>query len=151
MDGQIAWKSTSRFKSDPQAAANIILKAQAKSPDGICQAQAVVDAARSKRSPIHRDFEWDDVVAAEEARRYTARSMIRMLVVKVEHREPQPLFCNIRVGDVKGYMPVEVALSKTSTRDALLNNALRDASTFRQKYSLLSEMAKVVQAIDDLK
>jgi len=150
MGGQIAWKSTSRFKSDPEIAAGIILKAQSKSPDGICQAQSVVDAARSKRSPIHDDFEWDDAVAAEEARRYTARSMIRMLVVVVEHRDPEPLFCNIRVGDVKGYMPVEVALSKTSTRNALLNNALRDALAFRQKYALLSEMAGVIQAIEDL-
>jgi hypothetical protein len=146
----ISWKATSRFKSDPEAAASIIMKAQSESPDGVCQAQAVVDAARPKSSPIHEDFEWNDAVAAEEARRYTARSMIRMLVVVVESHEPRPMFCNIRVGDTKGYLPVEVALSKRSTRNELLGNALRDAAAFKSKYSLLVEMAGVIQAINDL-
>lgn len=148
IEKKILWKKAGHFKSDPKAAAEIILAAQAKSSDHICQASAIVDAARPKRSPIHDDFEWDDSIAAELHRAEVARGMIRHLVIVVEAGEPEPLFCNIRIGETRGYMETRIALSQPHTRDALLDEARRDARAFRQKYSHLREMANVVRAID---
>jgi hypothetical protein len=45
--------------------------------DGIVTADAVVDAARNKNSPLHDEFEWDDSVAGHQYRLDQARSLIR--------------------------------------------------------------------------
>lgn len=149
-EGEIRWKRQARFKSKPEAAAKIVFAAQRGNPDQMCQAIAIVDAARPIKSPIHDDFEWDDAVAAELHRREVARSMIRHLVLVVEEGVSEPLFCHIRVGDVGGYMPTRLALLRDDTRAALLNEARRDARAFREKYQRLRELSAVVQAIDDL-
>ncbi len=149
-ESNIRWRTSARFKSDAEAAAKIISKAQRRSPDQICQAVSVVNAARPVGSPIHEDFEWDDAAAAELHRTETARNMIRSLVVVVESGEPEPLFVNVRIGDVRGYMPTRVALSRLDARTSLLNEAHRDAKTFRLKYSRLKEMSAVIQAIDQI-
>lgn len=148
LDQRIRWKRTGHFKSDAKAAAEIIIAAQTETHDQMCQAKAIVDAARPEGSPIHDDFEWDDVVAAERNRADTARAMIRHLVVVVEQGEPEPLFCHIRIGETRGYMETRIALSRPDSRKALLDEARREAAAFRRKYSHLREMADVVRAID---
>lgn len=61
--------------------------------DGVIQAQAVVDEAKPKHSPIHPAFEWKDSVAANEYRKWQARYLTRAVrAVRDEPREPdQPL------------------------------------------------------------
>jgi hypothetical protein len=146
----ISWSEQSRFKSNAEDAARIIRKAQQKHPDQICQAKAVVNGARSARSPIHDDFEWDDAVAAEAHRVERARKMIRSLVVVIEEGNPEPLFCNVRIGEQRGYMPTRAALSRQDSREALLADAKADAQRFREKYKHLVELSEVVRAIDQM-
>jgi len=50
---------------------------------GKLTAQIVVEAARSKKSPIHDEFEWDDSKAAIRYRLYQARTLIRKVHVLV--------------------------------------------------------------------
>src|SRR5688572_26452678 len=45
--------------------------------------QAVVDKARSKKSPIHKLFQWDNSIAAEEYRCWQARSHINHLEIVI--------------------------------------------------------------------
>lgn len=151
MSGEtISWSDQSRFKSRAEDAARIIRKAQKNHPDQICQAAAVVDAARPAKSPIHDDFEWVDKVAAESYRVERARKMIRSLVVVVEEGTPEPLFCNVRLGEHRGYMPTRLALSRQDSREVLLADAKADAQRFREKYKHLVELSGVVKAIDQL-
>ena len=46
-------------------------------------AEELVKAARPKRSPIHKLFEWDDRIAAAEQRLIQARVMINSLQVEI--------------------------------------------------------------------
>ena len=45
--------------------------------------QSVVAAARNKKSPLHKQFEWDDTKAAEKYRLEQARELIRLVRVEV--------------------------------------------------------------------
>lgn len=46
--------------------------------------QRVVEAAKSKKSPLHEFFEWNDVVAAEAYRLDQARALIRTVGIRTE-------------------------------------------------------------------
>src|SRR5689334_20620055 len=49
---------------------------------GAVTARDVVDAARSKNSPLHPYFEWDDKVAADQWRVHDARRMLGSIRIK---------------------------------------------------------------------
>lgn len=51
--------------------------------DGHLTADAVIEDAQHPESPLHDQFEWDDAKAAMEARRETARRLIRSVKVVV--------------------------------------------------------------------
>jgi len=58
-----------------------------KQNDGKLQTHDVVDAARSKNSPLHPHFEWDDHKAAEKYRQNTARSLVRAIIVQPDQEK----------------------------------------------------------------
>ena len=47
---------------------------------------AVLQEAKKKRSPLHKHFQWDDTIAAQEFRKTQARHLIKEYVVVVEER-----------------------------------------------------------------
>lgn len=57
---------------------------------GELTAPLVVDEARPSGAPLHRYFQWDDAVAAEEYRLEQARSMIRRVRFVVESQDGSP-------------------------------------------------------------
>lgn len=76
---------------DANDAAEVLNRIAAR--DGVIQAQAVVDEAKPKHSPIHPAFEWKDGVAANEYRKWQARQLVRSVrAVRDEPRDPsQPI------------------------------------------------------------
>lgn len=53
---------------------------------GVLTRTAVVDAARSKRSPLHREFDWDDKSAAQKQRLDRAQELITWVVVTTVYK-----------------------------------------------------------------
>ena len=53
---------------------------------GVLTVDAVLDEARRPSSPLHRHFEWNDAAAAEQHRRWQARTLIARCHITVEHR-----------------------------------------------------------------
>jgi hypothetical protein len=109
--------------------------------------QVVVDDARSKRSPLHECFEWDDSIAAEQHRLSQARHvMSHIRVVQADSTEPRHLFVNVTPVDVeRGYMSVSKVLSDAELFAQVLDRAERDLESFAKRYeefSLINEIGR---------
>ena len=51
---------------------------------GILRPELVVDESRDEMSVLHRVFQWDDAIAAEQYRKTQARNLIDSITVVVE-------------------------------------------------------------------
>lgn len=113
--------------------------------------EAVVRDAKSKRSPLHSYFEWDDVTAAVEFRKQQARHLIGCIVVAPENekRESQVrAFVSVSRGGKKSYANVATALSDAELREQVLENARREILAWGERYRQYSEFAPIIEAID---
>jgi hypothetical protein len=112
----------------------------------------VVEEARAKESPIHKCFEWNDGRAAERYREHQARMLIGSIEVVVKTRTspaaPVRAFVNVRNKGVREYTPIAVAMNNKEMREQLLQRALHDLVSWRERYHTLKELAAVVAAAD---
>lgn len=109
---------------------------------------------------MHGMFIWDDTIAANAYREQQARSLIRRVrVVMVNYRDetesPVSVFINVKKQDDDGvvrprYVHVNKVLRDEDLRQQMLENARRELATFRNKYAVLSELARVFDAIDEI-
>lgn len=135
------------YKVDANVAGAVCEKLE---QDGGLTPQALVDVSRPDNAPLHGEFEWDDSVAGENWRKHQARGIIKALVIVApETNKEVRKFYNIKIDDRK-YESIEVVMKEVSKRDQLLRNAMRELSSFRNKYAALAELAKVFDAIDGL-
>lgn len=121
--------------------------------DGLCHPAALVAAAKSKRSPLHDLFTWDDSEAAKNWRTHEARNVIRRIeVVEGESVGPMPAFVHIRSvteeGVQSGYMSTIPALA-SDHRDEVIADVAKQLSGLRARYRHLSEFEPVWEAIDN--
>lgn len=120
--------------------------------------------ARPESSPLHSLFNWDNDDAAEKWRLHQARVFIRAVTVVYHEGEDEkwsgPAFVSVTTisededGKEKrdrGYMSVERALSDPVVREQLLDEALRQADYWKQKYRNLKELQPAFTAIDEVK
>jgi hypothetical protein len=128
------------------------LRRIAKKHDGLLNPSDVVEEARSKSSPLHGKFEWDDSAAAERYRLWQARQLISVTVEYVGGNKDGVLsrvFVSLS-SDRKeegGYRTIEAVMSRQGSRERLLQDALDDMQTFRDRYSALKELAGVFAAM----
>ena len=155
---KIEWKRGFRHKIDPEKAYAETERIKAKN-GGVLTAGMVVEKARAKRNPLHKQFEWDNDIAAEEHRLEQARTMLRSIqVVYAEAPQvaPQRVYVTTTEPPLKEnparkvYRSVDEVLEDPVARDELLGNAIRQAISFRRKYNALSELSQVFRAIDEL-
>jgi len=122
----------------------------------------VVDASRPSSAPLHQEFQWDDVSAAERWREEQARGIIRDVRV-VYDQAPSIVTRAYQVvnttahpnkeGDkpraVKVYRTTEEILADPGARADLLMQAMRDAQAFRKRYAGLQELWQIFASMDD--
>ncbi len=120
--------------------------------DGLLNPSDVVMAARSKSSPLHSKFEWDDSEAAERYRLHQARQLISVTVEYIGGQENGMLsrvFVSL-TSDRKedgGYRTIDAVMSNRSSREQLLEDAVNDMETFKARYRELKELADVFAAM----
>lgn len=121
---------------------------------GELQPKAVVDAARSDESPLHKSFDWDDTEAAEKWRLQQARQLIRAVVI-YEKVGRQTVPCRVFVSltpdreeDGAGYRLAHTVMSDETHRRQMLADAMAEMQRFKEKYRRLSELARVFEAMD---
>lgn len=131
---------------------------------GAITSHMVLAEAQKKRSPLHQYFVWDDTEAAQKYRLIQAGELIRRIKVTYEasdektvrvrmfHHVTQEGAVDLETGEQgesQGiFVTLETALEVTSYRDQILAECRRDMATFRQKYSAITEVAAIINAID---
>ena len=145
------WKITGVCKVDANIAGAVC--EELKNTVGLTK-ENLVNASRPENAPLHDEFEWDDEIAAEEYRKEQAGRILRLLVVKDESLNNQPVRAyfpvNITEGKAKGYDDIRTIMLEKEKRSTLLDTALKELSYFKLKYSMLQELSEVFEAIDNL-
>ena len=154
---EIRYAPGSRFKCDVNVAYQT-LEGIRKKCNGELTAEDVVSEAKKKRSPLHKDFEWDDTKAAHKHRLQTARVLIGSIIVVREEMPTLPVrkYGITRVARpeagrrVRVYQTTDDILSDPVQREDFLQLALSELSAFQRKYQALRELANVFAEIDAL-
>lgn len=138
------WKDAARIKADAQTAGEIC---EGLEKNGGLTAKRLVDESRPEDAPLHNEFEWDDAVSAEEYRKNQALYIIRSLEVKIGETKKEVVRAFFPMAEHKVFESLPVILSDAKKTDALLDMAFRELKAFQQKYSTLSKLAPVFDAI----
>lgn len=154
---EIKWTKGSRFTVSAETAYKELEKIKAKH-GGELEPQFVVDAAKSTRSPLHGEFEWDDSAAANEYRKGTARVLMRSLVTIVRNNGDSyavKTYSAVRKvrqdpeAKQKVYKSTEELMADPVTRAELLQQALGELMALQRKYRGLNELAIVFRAVEE--
>ena len=151
-------KQGARVKTD---AATIFEAVEASKEDGNISLERLVEQAKPKDAPLHKEFTWNDSKAAEKWRLNEARYLVKAIEIVHENTPPTRAWEAVTVA-VEQETPTEAKpqvqrvfrsiseiMSDPVQRDELLVQALRDAAAWRKRYAALQELAKVHAAIDE--
>ena len=146
----ISWVKGSCFKAKPEVAKQVMDQLAA---EGRLSPSELVEVSRPKNAPLHEDFfDLNDKEAAQKYREGRAANMIRSIIVTPDDSEevkPVRAFFNIERGTHE-YLPTAVIFSDEAKKSRLLEIAKRELVSFKAKYETLTELAGVMNAIDEL-
>lgn len=121
--------------------------------EGLLVPEEVVDNARHPDNPLHRFFDWSDDRAAEKWRLAQARSLIRQIKI-VYPNDPEerllPRYVSLtpdRNRSGGGYRPTREVLDNEQLRKELEATARKELMAWTQRYSLLSDIAKLAEEV----
>lgn len=119
---------------------------------GVLMPDQVVHAAKSKSSPLHNSFDWDDTEAAQKWRIEQARRLIRVFVTFIgngEHATETRMYVSLGTDreNSGGYRAILDVLGDAGMRKQLLDDARTDMLRFRQKYAGLIELVGVFRSM----
>ena len=118
-------------------------------------AKEVLQDAKNKTSPYHDHFTWDNKQAGEEHRLMQARQLISAIVivkVRVEESEPIQVRAFVNVIDdegEKGYVPIDIAISSPNTAGQIVQQALREAKSWKERYEEYQELSRIHKSIEE--
>ncbi len=112
--------------------------------------EALVDAAKSPKSPVHKLFEWNDRQAAHEHRLVQARVMVNSLQVEIitPNGKPGRVLAFIRASD-RGSHVATLEASRDELTD-VMQEFWRDMLRFRRQYKNLEIASTVIAAINEV-
>lgn len=151
---KVRWRPGCKItNTDPEPVLNELTELTAAN-DGELFPEAVVDAAKKKRSALHGYFEWDDTKAANEHRLTQARRLIRCVEV-VRPEAPDKGYTRAfqvarskRDGKGQSYQQIEDIMADPDRRAELIQRALMELLAIRRKYHQLQELAIVFRELD---
>lgn len=109
----------------------------------------IVDAARDEKSELHKCFEWDDSVAAENWRKKQARDIVHHLVFVEEQVPKDRPEIRIRYTETanSGYKETIKMVRNEDQYKTLLAQAYAELRAFKAKYNMLSELQEILDLI----
>lgn len=117
---------------------------------GILRPTDVVEFARDADTALHTRFEWDDTKAAEQHRLAQARQIIRCVVTVTEKNAP-PVRAYVSLlpdrDDGNSYRAVTDVLRDPDLQARMVEEALRSADLWRERYERLNALRPIVDAI----
>ena len=127
---------------------------QISQKDGLT-AENVVNNAKNKASPLHRFFEWDNSIAAQEWRLQQARVLINVIKVKIMIDGSQKsvgAFENIKItidgGSFREYKPTIEILSNLGYRKQMMLKAIGEIKYWQEKYNIFKEFNPIFNEIN---
>jgi hypothetical protein len=104
-------------------------------------AENLVALAKPAKSPIHKDFEWDDTIAGHQYRLEQARNILRSIMVVYtngESTEPTRAYHHVVVeidGEmVPAYVPSKVVWESPDLAAQVIDDAKRELATWAKRY-----------------
>ena len=136
-----------RNRADPQKLGEALEAISAKS-GGRLTPPSVVEAARDKKSPLHKHFEWSDPAAAEAYRLDQARSLIRCIHVESTETENglARAFLSIKDKDGTAYRSLSEVMSSADLQAKVLAAAERDLISFENRFRDLTDICELIRA-----
>ena len=117
-------------------------------------AQALVEEAEQRDSPIHDFFEWDNSKAGEEWRLQQARALINEVKVIIDQKEFFA-FENVSVGEndekQRVYKSIEEIGSNETLRKQVIKSALERQDYWAKQYGIYEELTPIVKTISKVK
>jgi hypothetical protein len=141
------WAKGAQVSVDPQVAGETLEAIRDKN-DGDLTPETIVDAARRRRSPLHKAFEWDDESAADGYRREQARYILRSIKVvylETEDKEEKTVRAFVRLSNDEPYQPMIHVLSDPAKAARLLVKARAEMQSWIARYESLEEIAGIVK------
>lgn len=129
-------------------------------PDGSLLASEVLDAARSPKSALHGEFEWDDTEAAEAYRRAQAAGLIRSYKIKIT---AETATGEVRDVIVRGYVSAKRSGQENAepgsyvptaglpplAQKILLRRMQRDIASLQAKYANYPEFWALISGLGE--
>ena len=140
---QYAARKGARFKDEDAA----VLGREFDQLGTDCTAEQVVEAARSHRSSLHRYFEWDDTLAAEQHRLSQARYYLRFVDIVIETEDGgrqtrawHQVVIHREDGDQRAYVhSLEISQDEDYT-EQVVAKALRELQGWKRRYAEYQEV-----------
>ena len=158
MTVKASWREGYRASVSADIAYNVLNEIR-EANDGELIPEDIIKKAKLKKSPIHKAFNWDNESAANEHRLEQARNMSRSLNIIYTDMPDKPLkwLSVVTVANTKGkspsrkvYKSTEDILKDPLNRDEILTRAINEALSYRKKYHMLSELAKIFKVMDEV-
>lgn len=142
------WKPRTSFAIDVQKAGEELDRLKGHN-SGELTPEAVVDAARNPKNPLHSAFEWDDAKAAQEHRLQTAGLLIRSIVVTVTASDQSPTQVNLKVTATPGSGGTSTAriIPPEELHRAKVEKGWREIDAWRTTYGELPEFIGISMAL----
>lgn len=127
----------------------------AESNGGILRPQDVVEFAKDESTTLHKSFEWDDSEAAKKYRIVQAQQVIRCHVIQLESDNgPRTVRAYQSLPSMRGenheYVKTTDCMNNDEWKAEMLKTALQELNAFREKYSILSSLDPLFEALDKL-
>ena len=128
---------------EPEAVAEALAKVATE--DGMLKPEAVVNAARDEKSPLHPCFTWDDGKAAEKQRMHEARLLIKCVRIECpETQRSEPVYLSVRTDTAKGYM----LASSIATADEWTGAILRAREAVARAAACIEDLRRVAKRMN---
>lgn len=122
-------------------------------------AEVILEAAKSKSSPLHDYFEWDDTEAAHQWRLHKARILINHIEIEILN-DGSPIIVRqyahvtqdeLIPVDQQGYLNIETVMSDKFLRDRTIRIALEEAEIWMRRYQMYRELGAIFEEIEKMK
>jgi hypothetical protein len=122
--------------------------------EGLLKPETFVERASNPESAWHNDFVWDNEKAGHQFRLHQARQFIRVAVA-IDPTLEEPIKVRVftslksdRKNPGGGYRSMQDVLSHDGMRQELLQQALAEFKSARDKYKEVKELADVFASVD---
>lgn len=135
-----------KFSADAQKCYAEITSLEEATPENI------VDLARDESTELHKCFQWDDSIAAENWRRQQARQVCQSLTVTIEVDEEKTQTYRVIQHDpvTMAYRPIVYTVRDQDAYSRLLEQAKSELKSFKARYARLAELSEIIEEIEIL-